>query len=1127
MLHWMSQLFRSSSKQSRRPLSRRRPHRIALKLEQLEDRCVPSLMLRFSTDGGATFGTPVSDNGPGDLDPNPGTIAVNIGALTLNATVSGGTSTPVSVVSLQIQGTAAAGTYDLVVQASLDGLQTAPPPDTLTNGFTDSTLHSDNPTTRTWIDANNNLFGTGGAGTNIQLDTGDLATQQQTTYSFSASVPYSLTTQIHTTFTSEAGNETTLSIGDNNRITPSSMASPAITTSQQPANAFVGESIADTATVTGLVSPSSNDTVTFNLYNNPNGTGTPLFTDTEPLSISGSTGTATSAGYPTTATGTDYWVATFNGDSNNTAVTSGATAEPVTIVTASITITPNAVDPVNDAETFTITVTADPAGTTPSFALPTVSFPGATPGSVGPVTLVGVNGDVATYTVTIDSSTPGTFVIDASDVVTFTDGFGDTATVTTTSDGLGADSGPATKNFVTASITITPNAVDPVNEAETFTIQVTADPAATTPSFALPTVSFPGATPGSVGPVTFVSQAGDVATYTVTIDSATPGTFVIDASDVVTFTDGFGDTATVTTTTDGTAPDSGPATKNFVNASIVITPNAVDPVNDAETFTIQVTADPAGTTPSFALPTVSFPGATPGSVGPVTFVSQVGDVATYTVTIDSATPGTFVIDASDVVTFTDGFGDTATVTTTTDGVGADSGPATKNFVTASITITPNAVDPVNDAETFTIQVTADPAGTTPSFALPTVSFPGATPGSVGPVTLVGVNGDVATYTVTIDSSTPGTFVIDASDVVTFTDGFGDTATVTTTTDGVGADSGPATKNFVTASITITPNAVDPVNDAETFTITVTADPAGTTPSFALPTVSFPGATPGSVSPVTFVSQVGDVATYTVTIDSSTPGTFVIDASDVVTFTDGFGDTATVTTTTDGLGADSGPATKNFVTASITITPNAVDPVNDAETFTITVTADPASTTLSFALPTISFPGAPGSVGPVTFVSQVGDVATYTVTIDSATPGTFVIDASDVVTFTDGFNPPDSTTVTTTTDGTAPDSGPATKNFVNASITITPNAVDPVNDAETFTITVTADPAATTPSFALPTVSFPGATPGSVGPVTFVSQAGDVATYTVTIDSVATPGTFVIDASDVVTFHRRLRATRPR
>ena len=90
-----------------------------------------------------------------------------------------------------------------------------------------------------------------------------------------------------------------------------SPASPAINTTQQPASAVVGSSIADKATaISGGYNPSG--TVTFNLYNNPNGTGTPLFTDTEPLS--GGTSHFRRL-RPTTATGTDYWVATYNGDS--------------------------------------------------------------------------------------------------------------------------------------------------------------------------------------------------------------------------------------------------------------------------------------------------------------------------------------------------------------------------------------------------------------------------------------------------------------------------------------------------------------------------------------------------------------------------------------------------------------------------------------------------------------------------------------------------------------------------------------------------------------------------------------------------------------------------------------------
>ncbi|HET6249643.1 MAG TPA: hypothetical protein VFE47_18285, partial [Tepidisphaeraceae bacterium] len=113
-------------------------------------------------------------------------------------------------------------------------------------------------------------------------------------------------------------------------ITP---ATPAINTSQQPATAIVGTSIADQATVTGGYNPGG--TVTFNLYDNASGSGTPLFTDAnEPLSG----GAATSAGYTATASANDYWVATYNGDGNNNTVASGPTDEPVSVTKATPTI---------------------------------------------------------------------------------------------------------------------------------------------------------------------------------------------------------------------------------------------------------------------------------------------------------------------------------------------------------------------------------------------------------------------------------------------------------------------------------------------------------------------------------------------------------------------------------------------------------------------------------------------------------------------------------------------------------------------------------------------------------------------------------------------------------------------
>ncbi len=104
---------------------------------------------------------------------------------------------------------------------------------------------------------------------------------------------------------------------------------PVVTTTQQPPTATVGSTIADDATVIGGDNPTG--TVTFNLYNNPSATGTPLFTDSTTLGLSG---IAISAGYTATATGTVYWVATYNGDANNISVTSGSALEPVTITLA-------------------------------------------------------------------------------------------------------------------------------------------------------------------------------------------------------------------------------------------------------------------------------------------------------------------------------------------------------------------------------------------------------------------------------------------------------------------------------------------------------------------------------------------------------------------------------------------------------------------------------------------------------------------------------------------------------------------------------------------------------------------------------------------------------------------------
>src|SRR5205807_2015253 len=128
--------------------------------------------------------------------------------------------------------------------------------------------------------------------------------------------------------------------------------------------------------------------------------------------------------------------------------------------------------------------------------------------------------------------------------------------------------------------------------------------------------------------------------------------------------------------------------------------------------------------------------------------------------------------------------------------------------------------------TFTAMVTAFPAGTgTPSFGTPVVTVSGGLTPTVSGLT---VSGNTATFTITINSNTAGTFTVQASDTVTMG---GVTVTRTTGdgfTSGDGSDSPSAVKNYVDALISITPlTPVNAVNDAETFTVTVTAFPAGT------------------------------------------------------------------------------------------------------------------------------------------------------------------------------------------------------------------------------------------------------------------------------------------------------------
>jgi len=116
-------------------------------------------------------------------------------------------------------------------------------------------------------------------------------------------------------------------------LTGAAKATPVITTTQQPTG--VPEELADQATVTGGDNPTG--VVTFALYNAPN-CGSVVETISRPLPPSGVLSVTGGASYIVPGT-VVYWVATYNGDDNNNAVSTGCNDEPVSIVACLVTNT--------------------------------------------------------------------------------------------------------------------------------------------------------------------------------------------------------------------------------------------------------------------------------------------------------------------------------------------------------------------------------------------------------------------------------------------------------------------------------------------------------------------------------------------------------------------------------------------------------------------------------------------------------------------------------------------------------------------------------------------------------------------------------------------------------------------
>ncbi len=163
-----------------------------------------------------------------------------------------------------------------------------------------------------------------------------------------------------------SNNAVTTACGDANESVVVSPVTPKIVT-QASATVTVGQTISDTATLSGGVNPTG--TITFNVFGPGDATCATAPAFTSVTAVTAGNGTYSSGTFTTTAAGTYRFVAAYSGDANNTAVTTlcndanesvvVAPAAPALVTTASASV------PVGAAisDTATLSGGVNPAGT--------------------------------------------------------------------------------------------------------------------------------------------------------------------------------------------------------------------------------------------------------------------------------------------------------------------------------------------------------------------------------------------------------------------------------------------------------------------------------------------------------------------------------------------------------------------------------------------------------------------------------------------------------------------------------------------------------------------------------------------------------------------------------------------
>ena len=611
----------------------------------------------------------------------------------------------------------------------------------------------------------------------------------------------------------------------------------------------------------------------------------------------------------------------------------------------------------------------------------------------------------------------------------WTGALGTPSAFTVSTNGVAPNSGPAVKTFVDAKIAITPDATNRVGAPHTFVVTLSKDvgDGAGFVAFADAHVDF--SLTDSNGAASVLNAAASTCDdagantdsngqCTIVFTSNSAGKVTGNAS----WTGTLGTPSAFTVSTNGVAPNSGPAVKTFVDAEIEITPDATNRVGAPHTFAVTLRknlGDGAGFV-AFSGAHVNF------SLTDSNGAASVLDAAAST--CDDAGANTdsngkclivFTSNSTGKVTgnasWTGTLGTPSAFTVSTNGVAPNSGPAVKTFVNAKIKIVPDATNLVTQSHTFEVTLEKDigdgagfVAAAGEHVTVTLTDSNGAThTAPTGSCTTAGANTDAAgKCEITFTSNTAGTVAGHASSTLSIAGA----AAFTVETDGVAPNSRDAIKTFVKAKIEITPDATNEVGKPHTFTVTLQKD-AGNGQGFVAAADEHVTVTLTDSNGATHSAPTGSCTTAgantnasgqcTITFTSNTSGKVTGHASSTLSVAG----SAPFTVQTDGVLPNSGNAVKTFVDANIQITPaTANNPVSTNHTLVGHVNINqgdgagfvnaPNGTAISFSL-TNSGGATAAFVGPSS-CSVANGLGSCSVVISSSTTGTTTVKATTTV-----------------------------------------------------------------------------------------------------------------------------------